>query len=56
MQLLVTHVTIIKQNKKKQGETWFFHLIPGFSFKVGSEVRQQNLDRWDSIEKPVFYR
>ena len=45
MQLLVTHVTIIKQNKKKQGETWFFHLIPGFSFKVGSEVRQQNLDR-----------
>lgn len=31
-------------------------LIPGFSFRVGSEARQRNLDEWGSGEKAVLYR
>lgn len=35
----------------------FPSLIPGFSFRIGFEVRQQqNLDGWDFGSKPVLYR
>lgn len=47
----------LNEKRKDKQESGFPFLIPGYSFRVGSEVRQkQNVDGWGFEEKPVTYR